>query len=230
MKVIRNWKYKTMNRILSTVVECHESHQELKIQDNESYTEYWCSMSWKSSGTEHTRQWILYWVQDSLSCIFSSWWLSWHSTPVLSIRFIVLYVQFLMTFMTFYSSTQYKIHCLVFSVPDNFHDILHQYSVYDSLSCIFSSWWLSWHTTPVLCIRFIVLYFQFLMTFMTCYTSTQYKIHCLVLLSTGVECHESHQELKIQDNESYTEYWCRMSWKSSGTENTRQWILYWVLV
>jgi hypothetical protein len=151
MKVIRNWTYKTMNLILSTGVECHESHQELKIQDNESYTEYWCRMSWKSSGTENTRQWI----EDSLSCIFSSWWLSWHSTPVLSIRFIVLYFQFLMTFMTFYTSTLYKIHCLVFSV-----------------------------------------------------------------------CHESHQELKIQDNESYTEYWCRMSWKSSGTENTRQWILY----
>jgi hypothetical protein len=141
MKVIRNRTYKTMNLILSTGVECHESHQELKIQDNESYTEYWCSMSWKSSGTEHTRQWI-----------------------------IVLYFQFLMTFMTFYTSTQYKIHCLV------------------------------WYKTMNL------------------------------ILSTGVECHESRQELKIQDNESYTEYWCSMSWKSSGTENTRQWILYRVLV
>jgi hypothetical protein len=166
-----------MNLIQSTGVVCHESHQELKIQDNESYTEYWCSMSWKSSGTENTRQ--------SFSCIFSSWWLSWHSTPVLCIRFIVLYFQFLMTFMTNYTSTQYKIHCLVFSVPDDFHDKLHQYSVLDSLSCIFSSWRLSWHSTPVLSIRFIVLYFQFLMT---------------------------------------------LSWKSSGTENTRQWILYRVLV
>ena len=36
---------------------------------------------------------------------------------------------FLTTFMTFYTSTLYKIHCLVFSVPDDFHDILHQYSV-----------------------------------------------------------------------------------------------------
>jgi hypothetical protein len=44
-----------------------------------------------------------------------------------------------------------------------------------------------------------------------------------LIQSTGVVCHESHQELKIQDNESYTEYWCSMSWKSSGTENTRQW-------
>jgi len=48
-----------------------------------------------------------------------------------------LYFQFLMTFMTFYTSTQYKIncltqykiYCLVFLVPDDFHAILHQYSV-----------------------------------------------------------------------------------------------------
>jgi hypothetical protein len=142
-KVVRNWKYKTMNLIQSTGVVCHESHQELNIQDNESYTEYWCRMSWKSSGR----------------------WLSWHSTPVLSIRFIVLYVQFLMTFMTYYTSTLYKIHCLVFSVLDDFHDILQTMNL---------------------------------------------------IQSTGVECHESHQELKIQDKESYTKYWCSMSWKSSG--------------
>ena len=52
---------------------------------------------------------------------------------------------------------------------------------------------------------------------MTAWGLTVYRPGLLfynLVLSTGVVCHGSRQELKIQDNESYTEYWCRMSWKT----------------
>ena len=72
MKVIRNWKYKTMNLILSTGVECHESHQELKIQDNESYTEIYYKIS-NYSNSPLTRSYL---CNENLA-FYEGWPLLW---------------------------------------------------------------------------------------------------------------------------------------------------------